>query len=74
MTFRNYVNTLITMLKNNPEIEHYEVIYSQDDEGNGYQKVNFAPTVMLSDNLQDYHIEIESSINKPEEGNVICIN
>ena len=74
MTFRNYVNTLITMLKNNPEIEHYEVIYSQDDEGNGYQKVNFSPTVMLSDNLQDYHIEIESSINKPEEGNVICIN
>lgn len=74
MTFRNYVNTLITMLKNNPEIEHYEVIYSYDDEGNGYQKVNFAPTVMLSNNLQDYHIEVESSINEPEEGNVICIN
>ena len=62
------------MLKNNPEIEHYEVIYSQDDEGNNYQKVNFGPTVMLTEGLDNSYIEVQSSINHPSEGDAVCIN
>ena len=74
MTFRNYTNTLIEMLKRNPEIEHYEVIYSQDDEGNSFQKVNFTPTVVLAENLQNSYVKVASSINNINEGNAICIN
>jgi dihydroorotase-like cyclic amidohydrolase len=74
MKVRNYVNTLIEMLKNNPEIEDYEVIYSQDDEGNSYQKVNFTPTVVLTSDLGNSYVEIQSIINNPKEGNAICIN
>jgi hypothetical protein len=74
MTFRNYTNTLIEMLKRNPEIEHYEVIYSQDDEGNSFQKVNFTPTVVLAENLENSYVKVASSINNINEGNAICIN
>ncbi|BCU97786.1 MAG: hypothetical protein CM15mV19_0210 [uncultured marine virus] len=49
MTLGKYVETLVDMLKRNPEIEDYTVIYSSDDEGNTYSKVNFTPTIMLSE-------------------------
>jgi hypothetical protein len=62
------------MLKRNPEIEHYEVIYSQDDEGNSFQKVNFTPTVVLAENLENSYVKVASSINNISEGNAVCIN
>ena len=74
MTLRVYVQTLVDMLKRNPEIEHYTVIYSSDDEGNSYQKVNFTPSVMLSEGLDNNYIVIESSTPEPEDGDVVCIN
>ena len=74
MTLRGYVQTLVDMLKRNPEIEHYTVIYSSDDEGNSYQKVNFTPSVMLSEGLDNNYIVIESADIKPDEGDVVCIN
>ena len=74
MTLRVYVQTLVDMLKRNPEIEHYTVIYSSDDEGNSYQKVNFTPSVMLSEGLDNNYIVIESADIKPAEGDVVCIN
>lgn len=74
MTLRVYVQTLVDMLKRNPEIEHYTVVYSSDDEGNSYQKVNFTPSVMLSEGLDNNYIVIESANPKPDEGDVVCIN
>lgn len=62
------------MLKHNPEIEHFEVIYAQDAEGNTYEKVNFSPTVMLSEGLENSYIKVQSNINNPSKGNVVCIN
>jgi len=75
MTVRNYVNTLVEMLKKNPEIEHMEVVYSTDDEGNSFQKVNFLPCVMLSQGLENNYIVMESkTLKSPTEGDVLCIN
>ena len=74
MTLGKYVETLVDMLKRNPEIEDYTVIYSSDDEGNSYQKVNFTPSVMLSEGLDNNYIVIESADIKPDEGDVVCIN
>jgi len=73
MTFLQYLNTLITMVKRNPEIEDYEVIYSADDEGNSYHKVVFTPTVMKSKGLENSYIEADS-VKDTREGDVICIN
>jgi len=36
------------MIKNNPEIENYEVVYARDDEGNQYDKVIFTPSLRTS--------------------------
>jgi hypothetical protein len=74
MTVKNYTNTLLEMLKKNPEIEHYEVIYSTDDEGNSYQKVNFTPTVMIANGLDNAYVEVQSVINITDKGNVLCVN
>jgi len=74
MTVRNYINALTEMLKKNPEIEHYEVIYSTDDEGNSYQKVNFTPTVMIANGLDNAYVEVQSVINITDKGNVLCVN
>lgn len=74
MTVKKYVDTLIEMLKKNPEIENYEVIYSSDDEGNSYQKVHFTPTVMLADGLENAYIKVQSIVNIDDNANVLCIN
>tara|TARA_A100001391_G_scaffold166965_1_gene127211 strand:+ start:314 stop:535 length:222 start_codon:yes stop_codon:yes gene_type:complete len=73
MTLGKYVETLVDMLKRNPEIEDYTVIYSSDDEGNTYSKVNFTPTIMLSEGLDNNYLIVKSA-DKPEEGDTVCIN
>ena len=73
MTLGKYVETLVDMLKRNPEIEDYTVIYSSDDEGNTYQKVNYTPTIMLSEGLDNNYLVVESAA-KPEQGDTVCIN
>ncbi len=63
------------MVKNNPEIEHYEVIYSADDEGNTFQKVNFTPTVMIADGLENAYVKVQSAMNIHDvDANVLCVN
>jgi hypothetical protein len=74
MTVKKYVDTLIEMLKKNPEIENYEVIYSSDDEGNSYQKVHFTPTVMIADSLDNQHIQSKAPVLEGDKPNVLCIN
>ena len=73
MTLGKYVETLVDMLKRNPEIEDYTVIYSSDDEGNTYQKVNYTPTIMLSEGLDNNYLVVESA-DKPGQGDTVCIN
>ena len=72
MTLGKYVETLVDMLKRNPEIEDYTVIYSSDDEGNTFQKVNFTPTIMLSEGLDNNYLVVESA--EPGKGDTVCIN
>lgn len=72
MKVKEYVNTLVEMLKRNPEIEDMEVIYSVDDEGNTFQKVNFTPSIMLSEGLDNNYIVVESKATGT--GDVLCIN
>lgn len=59
-----------------------EVIYSADDEGNNFQKVNYGPTLGKADDLEQYNIEFASWENATSEQNeceeneinCICIN
>ena len=74
MTVLEYTNNLIQLLKANPEIEDYQVIYSQDDEGNSFGRVVFTPSMMVADSLDNQHINAKAPILEGEKPNVLCIN
>ena len=78
MNVSEYVNTLVEMLKKDPEIANLEVIYSQDDEGNSFQKVVFTPTFMKTKGLQNQYVEViveEVDIDEiDKDTTALCIN
>lgn len=75
MKVQDYINNLIDIVKNNPEVGSYKCIYSVDDEGNSYHKVLYTPTVMKVESFDNQYLEIED--RKPTgrlKGNALCIN
>ena len=75
MKLREYLEELQEFVETFPECLDMDVIYSRDDEGNGYQRVYYGPTkgifedsdFISADQLEDYERE-ESEIN------AVCIN
>ena len=79
MKFKKYLEQLNKLAKERPELLNYEIIYSHDDEGNNYQKVENEPSVCYASDLTHYFIEEvhfgEDIKNQAEaEPNCICIN
>tara|TARA_R110000744_G_scaffold113121_5_gene211992 strand:- start:155 stop:385 length:231 start_codon:yes stop_codon:yes gene_type:complete len=74
MKVKQYVNTLVEMLKHHPEIENYEVIYASDDEGNTYEKVHYPPTIMSADGFDNSYIEVKPILTIDDKANCLCIN
>ena len=83
MKFKDYLNNLNKQLKENPEIGEYETIYSIDDEGNGYQIVNY-DEASIGHFDGEYHGEFIPKEHVDEEPeyyedqdttpNAVCIN
>jgi hypothetical protein len=71
MKLQEYLDNLITMIKDNPKIAEFEVIYSHDDEGNEFQKVGMPPSLMRIDDLSQ-----DRNLDPWFDGdyNAICIN
>ena len=73
MTLREYLNELQEFAETFPECLDMDVIYSRDDEGNGYQKVYYGPNkgvfeeFISAEQLEDWNRE-------PEDINAVCIN
>ena len=44
MNLQDYINTLQELIVDNPELADAEVWTADDEEGNGYQRVGFAPS------------------------------
>lgn len=74
MTVKKYINTLIEIVKRNPEIEDYEVIYSSDSEGNTYEKVYYTPTIVSADGFDNAYLEVKPILTLDDEANALCIN
>jgi hypothetical protein len=68
MKLKEYVDHLNKLVKDNPKALDFEVIAAIDDEGNGYNRVVFHPTLGSWDG-DDFETDIQ-----PEEFNSICIN
>ncbi len=71
MTFKEYVTELVEALKVKPEWADLPVVYSVDDEGNRYHKVNYTANPMSAEDPTAWEIELTEDGDKP---NVICIN
>ncbi len=58
MILERFIEHLQKIAKDNPEALGYEVIYSIDEEGNGFDKVFYPPSLVAFDGQE---IEDESS-------------
>lgn len=81
MTFKEYIDTLNTMLYERPGLGGMDVVYASDDEGNEYQKVVYTPTLgyfegeyrgeFTPDSLfEEYLVDYDTQL----VANAICIN
>ena len=66
MKLREYIEQLQKFAEANPETLDMDVIYSRDDEGNGFQEVHYAPS---KGTYEGYEFD-ESDDNV----NAVCIN
>ena len=75
MTLRQYFEEMKEFVETFPECLDMDVVYSRDDEGNGYQRVHYGPQkgifenrdFISADQLEDYEREYS-------EINSVCIN
>lgn len=78
MTLNKWLDTIQKLIKENPEIGDYPLIYSKDDEGNEHHKVIFDPSLAQVKDINEYNLELvgfkgdEDIYDK--DCNVICIN
>ena len=77
MTVNQYLSALYTLLKNYPEIGNLQIVYCQDDEGNSYQKVQFTPSLVKTEGLENQYVEVIIEVDSDEidvEKTALCIN
>ena len=81
MKFKNYVKSLQEFLKNNPDTAEMEVVTSIDDEGNGYNAVQFEPSIAQFHSMEDPWLELVGFYEKEdkespalEDCNAVIIN
>ena len=66
MTLKDYIEQLQKFAETNPETLDMDVIYSRDDEGNGFQHLHYAPS-------KGYYEDMEFE-EGDEDVNAVCIN
>lgn len=71
MKVKDYLQDLLLMVKLNPKIEEFDVIYSSDDEGNDFKPVIFSPTLMEVVDEKDVNLNVKTDSKNP---NALCIN
>jgi hypothetical protein len=76
MTLKQYIENLNEFVEKNPEALEFEVIYSEDDEGNGYNRIAYAPSKGVLDEDGEFWSETNLSEGEFEfsDMNVVCIN
>jgi hypothetical protein len=75
MKLKDYLDGLLLLVKENPEYQDFEVVYSVDDEGNRFSPICYDPTVGFYEDGEFYcpH-EFKDFDLTEEKPNSICIN
>jgi hypothetical protein len=75
MTLREYLEELNEFVQTYPECLDMDVIYSRDDEGNGYQKVHYGPNKGIFEDREFIPADqLEEWDREEDEINAVCIN
>ena len=80
MTLKKFREELNRIAKENPKWDELDVVYSADDEGSSYQKVNWTGTPAQFHDMKEYSLEIVGQYTKKspdiakEDVNAIIIN
>ena len=78
ITLNQWLNSIQEMIKKNPKIGDYPLIYSSDDEGNDFHKVSADPTLAQVEDTNQWSLEIVGFLGDDtiadEDCNVVCIN
>jgi hypothetical protein len=76
MNFKEYVESLQKLLKENPETANLEVIAAADDEGNDFNRVGYGPTLGHYSEEGDFTAEESYEVYDlhASDTNTICIN
>lgn len=70
MKFKEYLSSLNELAEKRPSLLELDVVYSRDDEGNGFQYVAVPP---VPGYFYDGCFESEDDSDEPEM-NCVCIN
>jgi hypothetical protein len=68
MILKEFINNLNEFILEHPEALDMQVITSIDDEGNGYNYVNYTPTIGFFED-DEFITESDENMN-----NAVCIN
>ena len=75
MTLKQYIEMLQKFVEENPETSEFEVIYAEDDEGNGFGTIAYSPSKGV---FVDGEFYTESNLAdedyQPSDMNAVCIN
>lgn len=80
MKLKEFLENINKMVSENPAILELDVVNAIDDEGNGYEKVYYSPSLGFYDSAdkeftsKDQFAELEASGYEDLEINSICIN
>jgi protein involved in sex pheromone biosynthesis len=75
MTLTQYIKELQELVLKNPEHGDLEVVYSRDDEGNGFQRVHYSPGVGIFEDGDFIHkSQLEEWEREESDINAVCIN
>jgi len=73
MKLKNYMKLLNQLTVDHPECMEFDVITSKDDEGNGFNRVYYAPSIGHFDGEYNFHANNPEK-ESPEKVNAICLN
>lgn len=67
MKLKKYLKYLQKLLEENPHLKDAEIYFSADDEGNGYQKVSYTPSIrFIEEGTEDNYYQDSLESKKTE--------
>lgn len=73
MKLKVFIANLKKIVKDNPQANNYEVIYSIDDEGSDFKTVFQYPSVGCYD-PETHEFQFDDNSDESDDNDAICIN